>query len=75
MGQQFFFDPSLLLLSLYTGSDVRDPGWTKIRFRDKHPGSATLLGPTDFMSAIVNCVGTQLLQLYEAAQDFQRAFT
>jgi hypothetical protein len=31
-----FFHPSLLLLFLY-------PGWVKIRIRDKHPGSATLL--------------------------------
>jgi hypothetical protein len=22
---------------------IRDPGWVKIRIRDKHPGSATLL--------------------------------
>ncbi len=25
------------------GSGIRDPGWIKIRIRDKHPGSATLL--------------------------------
>jgi hypothetical protein len=31
-----FFHPSLLLLFL-------DPGWVKIRIRDKHPGSATLM--------------------------------
>jgi hypothetical protein len=31
----YFFHPSLLLLFL-------DPGWVKIRIRDKHPGSATL---------------------------------
>jgi hypothetical protein len=30
-----FFHPSLFLLFL-------DPGWVKIRIRDKHPGSATL---------------------------------
>jgi hypothetical protein len=24
------------------GSGIRDPGWLKIRIRDKHPGSATL---------------------------------
>jgi hypothetical protein len=24
------------------GSEIRDPGWVKIRIRDKHPGSATL---------------------------------
>jgi hypothetical protein len=31
-----FFHPSLLLLFL-------DPGWVKIRIRDNHPGSATLM--------------------------------
>jgi hypothetical protein len=25
------------------GSGIRDPGWVKIRIRDKHPGSATLI--------------------------------
>ncbi len=25
------------------GSEIRDPGWVKIRIRDKHPGCATLL--------------------------------
>jgi len=24
-------------------SGIRDPGWVKIRIRDKHPGSATLI--------------------------------
>jgi hypothetical protein len=24
-------------------SGIRDPGWVKIRIRDKHPGSATLM--------------------------------
>jgi hypothetical protein len=33
-----FFHPSLLLLFW-----IRDPGWVKIRIRDKHPGSATLV--------------------------------
>jgi hypothetical protein len=37
-----FFLPSLLLLFLDPGSGIRDPGWIKIRIRDKHPGSATL---------------------------------
>ncbi len=37
-----FFDPSLLLLFLDPGSEIRDPEWLKIRIRDKHPGSATL---------------------------------
>jgi hypothetical protein len=25
------------------GSEIRDPGWEKIRIRDKHPGYATLV--------------------------------
>jgi hypothetical protein len=25
------------------GSEIRDPGWVKIRIRDKHPRSATLI--------------------------------
>jgi hypothetical protein len=33
-----------LLLFLDPGSEIRDPGWVKIRIRDKHPGSATLPG-------------------------------
>jgi hypothetical protein len=37
------FHPCLLLLFLDPGSEIRDPGWVKIRIRDKHPGSATLL--------------------------------
>jgi hypothetical protein len=32
-----------LLLFLDPGSEIRDPGWVKIRIRDKHPGSATLV--------------------------------
>jgi hypothetical protein len=38
-----FFHPSLLLLFLDSVSEIRDPGWLKIRIRDKHPGSATLV--------------------------------
>jgi hypothetical protein len=34
----FFFTP--LFCSCFW---IRDPGWVKIRIRDKHPGSATLL--------------------------------
>jgi hypothetical protein len=37
-----FFHPSLLLLFFDLGSEIRDPGWVKIRIRDKHPGSAKL---------------------------------
>jgi hypothetical protein len=35
-----FFNPSLFLLFLDPGSEIRDG--LKIRIRDKHPGSATL---------------------------------
>ena len=38
-----FFTPSLLLLFLDPGSEIPDPGWVKIRIRDKHPGSVTLV--------------------------------
>ncbi len=34
------FFPPLLLLLLESG--IRDPGWIKIRIRDKHSGSAKL---------------------------------
>jgi hypothetical protein len=34
-----------LLLFLVPGSEIWDPGWVKIRIRDKHPGSATLPDP------------------------------
>jgi hypothetical protein len=43
--QQIFVHPSLLLLFSDPGSGMgknQDPGWVKIRIRDKHPGSATL---------------------------------
>ncbi len=39
--QLIFFHPSLWVAVF--GSGIRDPGWVKIRIRDKHPGSATLL--------------------------------
>jgi hypothetical protein len=37
-----FFHPSLLLLCLDPGSEIRDPGWVKSGsgIRDKHSGSA-----------------------------------
>jgi hypothetical protein len=38
-----FFSPLLLLMFVEPGSKIRDPGWVKIRIRDKHPGSATLM--------------------------------
>jgi hypothetical protein len=34
---------SPLSFSAVFGSGIRDPKWIKIRIRDKHPGSATLL--------------------------------
>ncbi len=37
-----FFSPLSIIAFLDLGSEVRDPGWVKIRIRDKHPGSATL---------------------------------
>jgi hypothetical protein len=38
-----FFQPSLLLVFLDPGSEILNPGWVKVRIRDKNPGSATLL--------------------------------
>jgi hypothetical protein len=56
-----FFHPSLLLLLLDPGSGMgknQDPGWVKIRIRDKHPGSTTLLTP------IVARIPTLILNAY-----------
>jgi hypothetical protein len=39
--QQIFFSP-LSFVAVF-GSKIRDPGWIKIRPRDKHPGSAMLV--------------------------------
>jgi hypothetical protein len=36
-----FFSP-LSFVPVF-GSEIRDPGWVKIRIRDKHTGSAPLL--------------------------------
>jgi hypothetical protein len=36
------------------GSEIRNSGWTKIRIRDKHPGSATLLSGDYFLSLFVS---------------------
>jgi hypothetical protein len=36
-----FFSP-LSFVAVF-GSGIRDPEWVKIRIRDKHPGSATLV--------------------------------
>jgi hypothetical protein len=35
-----FFSP-FSFIALF-GPGIQDPGWVKIRIRDKHPGSATL---------------------------------
>jgi hypothetical protein len=49
MTTNFFFSP-LSFVAVFgsgirdLGSEIRDPGWVKIRIWDKHPGSATLLG-------------------------------
>jgi hypothetical protein len=40
-GLEIFFSSPLSLVVVF-GSEIRDPGWVKIRIRDKHPGSATL---------------------------------
>ncbi len=34
---------SLFFFPLFVGFGIRDPGWKKIRIRDKHSGSAKLL--------------------------------
>jgi hypothetical protein len=36
------------------GSEIRDPGWVKIRIRDKHPGSTTLLWIRNYLACINN---------------------
>ncbi len=45
MTKNFFLPLSFIAVF---GSEIRDPGWVKIRIRDKHPGSATLLFCNDF---------------------------
>ncbi len=57
--QQIFLHRSLLLLFL-------DPGWVKIRIRDKHPGSATLGMLIDTRMRVNNCLlykGTRCARL------------
>jgi hypothetical protein len=44
-----------LLLFLDPGSEIRDPGWVKIRIRDKHPGSATLVFFFPLLMAFFSC--------------------
>jgi hypothetical protein len=41
-----FFSP-LSFFAVF-GSEIRDPGWIKIRIRNKHPGSTTLRSTTLF---------------------------
>jgi hypothetical protein len=36
------FSPLCFVAVFGQGSKIRDPGWVKIRIRDKYPGSATL---------------------------------
>jgi hypothetical protein len=55
---KFFFSPLSFLPVFGSGirdprSGIRDPGWVKIRIRDKHPGSATLNGK--FSNREVGC--------------------
>jgi hypothetical protein len=39
------------------GSEFQDPGWVKMRIRDKHPGSTTTFIPTA-TSLALKCNGT-----------------
>ncbi len=39
---------SPMSFTVVVGSRIRDPGWVKIRIRDKHPRSATLVGGQHF---------------------------
>jgi hypothetical protein len=42
---KIFFHPSLLMLFLDPGSEIRDPGWVKIRIRDPGQTSGALDTP------------------------------
>ncbi len=55
-----FFHPSLLLLFLDPGSEIRDPERVKIRIRDKHPGSATLKETCRLCLTPVRIIAAQL---------------
>ncbi len=46
-----YFPPLLLLL-------LKDPGWKKIRIRDKHPGSTTL-----GLHSLQCCIAVTILEL------------
>jgi hypothetical protein len=55
MTTNFFFTP-LFCCCFW----IRDPGWVKIRIRDKHPGSATLTaGSYGKMFAEANCCAAE----------------
>jgi hypothetical protein len=49
---------------------IRDPGWEKIRIRDKHPGSATLAirpfwtGPVPYHFSFLEKFFTCLFKVY-----------
>ncbi len=58
-----FSPSSLLMLLLDPGSEIRDPRRTKIRIRDKHLGSATLvLGSMPASFNTVESEGRQMKQ-------------
>jgi hypothetical protein len=62
------FFPFLLLLNRDPGSEIRVPGWIKIRTRDKYPGSATLMnivftGTEHNLVNVIHC-GTQFIKCY-----------
>jgi hypothetical protein len=79
-----FFYPSLLLLFLDPGSEIRDPGsgirdprseirdpgWVKIRIgiRDKHPGSATLI-PGHISESLETIFWVKILKFFDADAD------
>jgi hypothetical protein len=41
-------------------SEIRDPGWVKIRIREKHPGSATLCIRLLTLPKLSCCVGNKV---------------
>ncbi len=43
------------------GSEIWDPGWVKIRIRDKHPGSATLVTDDQFFAWQASDMGQEHL--------------
>jgi hypothetical protein len=61
--QKIFFHPFLFYLFLDPRSGIRDPGWVKIRIRDKHPGSATLFHRR-FDVALFSCFGKTVSRIF-----------